>query len=202
MTRSLLPVALLSTLTLGAATQSPTAPSPSDARQQAMFDKMRPGPEHTRLASLAGRWRRHVTFTMGGGQTMTATGTATNAMILGGRFLRSEQQHTLASSAPTPFSSIEAMSIYGFDRRTDQFTIVEFDTMGTYWVSAAGPRSATADIVMSGETLDDHGGTPEIRRYDMVLRIVDPDTYVTEVVFKFDGKPPLTLVRAEHRRIK
>jgi hypothetical protein len=36
----------------------------------------------------------------------------------------------------------------------------------------------------------------------MVLRVIDADTYVTQVVFKFDGQPPLTLLEATHRRMR
>ena len=36
----------------------------------------------------------------------------------------------------------------------------------------------------------------------MLLRVVDPDTYVTEVIFKFPGRPDLKLVEALHRRVR
>jgi hypothetical protein len=41
-----------------------------------------------------------------------------------------------------------------------------------------------------------------MRQYDMVLRIIDPDTYVAEVIFKFANRPPVTLVEIVHRRVK
>jgi hypothetical protein len=176
--------------------------TPSPEQTQAILEKGRPGPEHAKLAALAGRWRREVTMTMGGGQTMKATGTAVNRMLLGGRFLQSDHVTTVAAGGQMPAMTIEAVTIYGFDRRVSEFTVLELDSMGTYWVTASGGRGGTPAIVMAGETLDDHGGAREIRRYDMVLRIVDADTYVTEIVFKFPNRPPLPLVVATHRRVK
>ena len=193
-------VLVASLLTVPAVIARQQTPSPEQAK--AMLEMGRPGPEHAKLAALAGRWTREVTLTMGPGLTIKATGLATNRMILGGRFLQSEHLTELPANAQMPAMTIEAMTIYGFDRRTNDFTQIEFDTSGTYWVTASGARPSGPSIVMSGETLDDHGPKREIRRYDMVLRVVDPETYVTEIVFKFDNQPPLPLVVATHRRMK
>jgi len=184
----------------GLPTTQQAAPSPSET--QAVLDQARPGPEHASLEALEGRWTREVTLSMGGGQQMKARGTATNRMILGGRFLQSDQSTSFPASTVVPATTTESMTIYGFDKRTREFTVLELDTMGTYWVTASGPRTAAPAIVMSGETLEDHGGRREIQRYDMVLRIVDADTYVTQIIFKFDRAPALTLLEAVHRRIK
>ena len=58
---------------------------------------------------------------------------------------------------------------------------------------------ADRTIVMSGETLD--GPAAEPRRFDMVLKLVDADTYVTRVVFKPAGQPERTLVETVSRRL-
>ena len=199
MTRFVFAVCLV--VASGAVVTSRQAP-PSKAQQQAMIEKMQPSSEHRELAALSGRWTQEVTYRMGTGQTMTASGTAVNRMILGGRFLVSESTSSMPAGAPAGTPSMESMRIYGFDRRTNQFTIIELDSVGTYWVSAAGTKKAPAQIVMSGETPDDHGGAPAIRKYDMVLRVIDADSYVTEVIFKFPGKPDLKLVEVLHRRVK
>ena len=174
--------------------------APTEAQMRAMLEKTQPNARHQELAALAGRWTLEITYRMGGGQAITATGTTVNRMILGGRFLVSE-----SSSAPPPGApagtAIETMRIYGYDRRINQFTIIELDSMGTYWVSATGEKKEST-ILMSGESLDDHGGKPEMRKFDMVLRVVDPDTYVTEVIFKFQGRPDLKLVEALYRRVR
>jgi hypothetical protein len=35
--------------------------------------------------------------------------------------------------------TVESTTIIGFDRRSKKYTTVGLDTMGTYWVTAAGP---------------------------------------------------------------
>lgn len=173
---------------------------PTAEQQKAMMEQGQPGAPHRELAALEGRWTQDVTYNTGA-KPVKGRGTTTNRMILGGRFLVSEHTSTIAAGAMGDVT-MEAMSIYGFDRRTNEHTIIELDTMGTYWVTAAGAAREDKSIVMSGETLDDHGGAREIRKYDMVLEVIDPDTYVTRIIFKFAGRPPVTLVEALHRRVK
>ena len=200
MTRVLLILALISGGTVASA-QQPT-PEQKKAIQQAMLEKMQPAAEHKTLAALEGKWSMDVLYRMGDGPTMKASGVANNRMILGGRFLESRATSNNPAGPGFGESNVENLAIYGFDRRTGDYTVVGFDTMGTYWVSGAGKMSDGKSIVMSGETLDDHAGSKEIRKYDLVLRVVDPDTYVTEVIFTFASKPDLKLVEITHRRMK
>jgi hypothetical protein len=174
--------------------------APTEAQMRAMLEKTQPTAQHQELAALVGRWTQEVTYRMGG-QAMTTKGTTVNRMILGGRFLVSESTSAAWPGAPAG-SAMETTRIYGFDRRTSQYTIIELDSMGTYWVSASGTKRDASTILMSGESLDDHGGAPEMRKFDMVLRVIDTDTYVTEVIFKFPGRPDLKLVEVIYRRLK
>jgi len=119
-------------------------------------------------------------------------------MGLGGRFLISEGSSNNPTGIGEP--TVEVLSIYGFDRRTNEYTVVGFDTMGTYYVTAAGTREPDGLMRMRGETLEIEAGTKETRRYDMTLRVVDRDTYVTEIVFRFPDRDPLTVVSITHRR--
>ena len=196
---------LVLAIVLVTAAAAPTAAprqhqQPTAEQKKAMVERGQPGAPHRELAALEGRWTQEVTYSMGA-TAMKGRGTTTNRMILGGRFLVSEHTSTIAAGAMGDIK-MDAMSIYGFDRRTNEYTIVELDTMGTYWVTAAGAPREDKSIVMSGETLDDHGGAREMRKYDMVLRVIDAGTYVTEIIFKFAGRPPTKLVEALHRRIK
>jgi hypothetical protein len=94
--------------------------------------------------------------------------------------------------------AVETFSIYGFDRRTNDFTIMQYDSTGTYGVGATGKRAAGAnDVSMRGE-MAEHGG---IKKYDMVLRWVDRDTYVVEVFFHLpEGRTKI--VDVMHKRTK
>lgn len=171
---------------------------PTQAQVDKMLEPLRPTVEHQELATLAGRWSQEVTYAMGG-PVMKATGTVTNRMVLGGRFLVSEG----TSNNPSQFGdpTVEFMSVYGFDRRTKDYTIVGFDTMGTYYVTAAGKKTPAGLMHMSGETLEYEAGTGNTRKYDMTLKIVDANTYVTEIIFKFPGKPDQTIVSITYRRL-
>lgn len=184
------------------ARQQPPTPTPEQIK--AMLAEMQPGPEHRVLAALEGRWALEITYNMGGpkAKPMTAKGTATNRMILGGRFLTSEGVSNNPGGAALGGATVEMLNIYGFDRRTKEFTTLGLDTMGTYWVSAAGVMKPDTTILMSGETTDDHAGSKEMRKYDMVLKVVDADTYVTQIIFKFTNMPDLTIVEIVHRRQK
>jgi hypothetical protein len=174
-----------------------TQPTPEQMAQ--MLEQMRPTTEHQDLARLAGRWTQEVTWSMGG-PSVKATGVVTNRMILGGRFLVSEG----SANNPLGFGdgTIELMTIYGFDRRTGDYTIVGYDSFGTYYVTAAGKRTAAGLISMQGETLEHEAGTTALRKYDMTLRVVDANTYVTEVIFKVPGQPDQTVASVTHRRAR
>ncbi|HJR59684.1 MAG TPA: DUF1579 family protein [Vicinamibacterales bacterium] len=175
---------------------------PTPEQIETMTEKTRPGAPHRELAALEGEWTQEIAYMTGTPNAIKGRGKATNRMILGGRFLVSERTSETAAGGALGNVKVDAMTIYGFDRRTNEYTIIELDTMGTYWVSAAGRPGEDKAIVMSGESLDDHGGPKEMRKFDMVLRLVDADTYVTKVVFKFPGRPPTTLVETVYRRVK
>ncbi len=190
-------VVVVTVLTWPGTALAQQAERPSPAQLEQMLEPLRPTTEHRELERLVGRWTQEVTYQMGG-PPMRATGTIVNRMGLGGRFLISEG----TSSNPTGMgdSSVEVLSIYGFDRRTNEYTIVGFDTMGTYYVTAAGGREPDGLIRMKGETLELATGTREMRQYDMTMRVVDADTYVTEIIFRFPDRDPLTVVSITHRR--
>lgn len=172
--KMLLLTATLLTAVPAAAQESPM-PMPTPEEMQAMMALMGPGPEHADLASLEGTWSGVMKFSSGPGQTMDVTTSTVNTMVLGGRFLKSESKGEMPG-----VGVIETLTMYGFDRRTGEYTLVGFDTMGTYYVTAAGSRAQGArDVVMKGETKE--GG--KTLSYDMVLRWVDADTYVSEIIF-------------------
>jgi len=159
-------------------------PDPSEAERMALMMELgKPGPEHEMLASLAGTWQETVKMWAAPGmEPMTASGRCTNRMILGGRFLRSE-----CRSEDGPIR-VESLILYGFDRRRGEYTMVGYDTMGTYYITADGPWDEEREaIVMSGEDEDPVAGF--VQRYDLVLRPDGDDRYITEVIFK---NPELT----------
>lgn len=164
----------------------------------AVYELMKPGPEHKQLESLVGGWDLEMKFWMQpGAKPISMKAKGENRMILGGRFLSIESKGGEGAFA------MESVIIIGFDRRHKKYTSVGFDTMGTYYVTAAGPYDESKQaIVMQGEDADPVLG--HVQKYDMVLRIVSPAKYVTEIIFKDEahtqGKEPFKAVEVTATR--
>jgi hypothetical protein len=150
-----------------------------DAEKMAlMMELAKPGPEHQMLEKMTGTWEQDIKIWMKpGAEPMLMNGKSVNEMILGGRFLKSNV------SGGEGEMKMEGLSIMGFDRRHQKFTTVGFDTWGTYYITAAGPYDEeTKSIIMYGE--DEEVTMGVTQKYDIIVRFVDDNTYVSEVVFK------------------
>ena len=190
----ILAAALLVAVPAAAQDAQMTPPSPEE--MQKMMALMGPGPEHKDFETLAGSWNMDITFNMGG-PPMKVSGRAENTLILGGRFLKSETK----GHAEAMGIDIESLSIYGFDRRTNEYTVVGYDTMGTYYVTAAGKKAPGASEVVMQGWVEESAPVRGRMDYDMVLRWVDADTYVSEIIFKFPTGPT-TIAEMTFTRVK
>ena len=184
---------------------SAVEPQASSAEEMAelqarMMELAKPGDGHERLTKLAGSWIG--TTQMFGAPNATPlilTGDCQNRMILGGRFLLSE------CGSGTAFSSepMQSHTLKGFDRRHGRYTVVGFDNLGTYYVTAEGVwDSEQQAIVTSGNDHDPATGITQ--SYDIIIRIVSGDEYVVEVWFKnpelFSGHERFKMVEATYTR--
>jgi hypothetical protein len=117
----------------------------AEAMMDFYIEAAKPVGEHARIAELAGPW--HVTTRLWfapDAAPMVATGKGQGKLILGGRFLALETD--LKGDFPG-----EALTVMGFDRRTSEFTMVGFDTLGTYSITAAGKDDpAQKAVVLRG----------------------------------------------------
>jgi hypothetical protein len=156
---------------------------PSEAEIMAMYAEMaQPVAEHKRITDLAGSWKVTTKLWFDpAGQPMTATGTGVAKPILGGRFVQIDT--TLAG---TPAS--ESMSVVGFDRRTNEYTLVGFDTLGTYYITAAGKYDeAQKSILLSGSYLQPPANVPQ--KYRFAWKMASADENVLVLYFATpDGK--------------
>ena len=149
---------------------------PDSARAARVMALAQPGPEHERLAALAGEW--DVTYEMAGGVHIDAR--VQNRMILGGRFLESR---VTGASGGMPFESLHIM---GFDRGPGVYTAVGFDTFGTFYVTAAGPWDADRNgAVLSGSYNDPVTG--HAHEYEFIWTVHGPDRFTWDIVFLDDG---------------
>jgi len=139
-TRGLLATLLIAVLCAALAPAAATAQElPDEEQLRAMMAKSlelaQPGPEHARFAQMVGTWDMEMTlWPEPGAEALTTSGVVEAELILGGRYL---MQTTVIAEG---FFASEGISILGFDRRSEEYTLLGLDTIGTYWVSAQGPR--------------------------------------------------------------
>lgn len=195
---------LMAITTLGVAGLAATPrqePSPDELREmmQRHAESALPGPEHERLAALAGTWEMEVTMwpEPGADPIQFPPSTVEARMILGGRFL---QQHARGEIEGT---ITESVTLMGFDRRNGEYNLMGMDTTGTYWVTARGEAVDDRTVVLSGSDWDGIVGGEQI--YDFVLIWEDEDTLVTRIIFKDEmhtrGGPPFQMVETRSRRL-
>ena len=125
-------------------------------------------------------------------------GKSVNKMILDGRFLQSNV------TGGEGEMKMEGLNLMCYDRRHKKFTTVGFDTLGTYYVTGNGPYDdKTKSIVMYGEDEEPTLGMKQ--KYDIIVRFIDDDTYLSEIVFK-DSRTPdqkeFKMVEVTHKRVK
>jgi hypothetical protein len=144
----------------------------------AYIELAQPGNEHKLLATLAGKWHMNIkAWTKPGMEPMLMSGTAENKMILGGRFLMTN------SEGGEGDMYTQTHSIMGFDRRHKKYTVVGYDTWGTYYVTAAGTSDKSGTVItMYGE--DEDPAIGKTQKYDMILQLLDENSYRWEVIFR------------------
>ncbi len=166
--------------------------------QLRVFEASQPGEEHALIATLAGEWSQVIRLQPAhGAEILTFEGTSTNRMVLGGRFLMIE------STLRVPGAEAASLGFLGFDRRTEEFTLLSMDEVGTYWVTGRGTADESGRVItMSGEDYDpimDH-----TQEYDFVYRLIDDDKFVFEIWFKDDlhtqGGDPLKMIEITSTR--
>ncbi|HVZ41425.1 MAG TPA: DUF1579 family protein [Candidatus Kapabacteria bacterium] len=167
---------LIALVTMGVVTAA-RAQSPMEE----MMKKAQPGPQHELLKEIAGTWNYRLTDYMSG-TPQTSNGTATSAMILGGRFLKVETFGTMMGMSANTFSMM------GFDNRNGKYFMWEVDEMGTYSVFAEGTYDAASrKLTLRGENEEEGQKVPFRFTYTMI----DKDHFTFEIAFSLGsaGKP-------------
>lgn len=156
--------------------------SQSDADMKAMMAAASPGETHKMLAKSAGNWTATVTMWMApGAQPTTSTATATNEMIMGGRYLKSVNRGNMMGMA------FEGEGITGYDNMKKQFVNSWIDNMGTGIMSMTGTwDAATKSITYTGSMIDP--ATGKDTQVKEVWRFTDDDHQVLEMFYPVDGK--------------
>lgn len=130
---------------------------------------------HRHLLLFAGEWEKQVSVEASPGtDPVTATGTMTNDLILGGRFLQMRQT-----------TGVEALVILGFDDRVGKYTLHAIGSNGNFAVDARGEfREEDKSLILDGVDVD-----PAMRTqlpFRFVYRSTGTDSYERELLFQFE----------------
>lgn len=108
-----------------------------------------PGPQHKLLTDMVGKFTQKIKFNMAPGQSMEGDGTGETKSIIGGRFIQ------INSIGKMMGMETEVMTIMGYDRRKNKYTLFSIDGMGTYSVSAEGDYDEATKFMTLRGTEDD-----------------------------------------------
>ena len=110
---------------------------------------------HKRFETFIGTFKAQVKMWMGPGDPMVSTGTLTNDLELGGRYLR---QVYMGDAQEGPFANFEGRGYWGFNTTTNQYEGFWIDTASTSMQRETGDVDSTGKVwTMVGEFTDPSG---------------------------------------------
>ena len=191
-------IAMLLTLTAwqarAASPASTKTATPIADESAAAFEKAGPiGPQHRRLAELVGTWKVTQSFwTTGNPTPKIDTGSATYAMVLGGRHLRQDLR------IDSPGKAFEALGYVGYDNMSGRYYSSWMDINLTGLIIAYGDYDAATHTYTFAGTLPGSaaGKTIPLRSE---LRVLDANHFTYDFYESHDGNEALA-VRLEYTR--
>ncbi len=168
----------------------------SDAMMQMYAEMAKPVAEHIRLRGFTGKWSITTKLWFNPAEPpRTSSGTATGRLILGGRFLE------LAASVKGGGLDADSVTLFGFDRRTSDYTMIGLDTLGTYYITAAGKYDdAVKGIALDGSYLMPPANQQQ--KYRFVWRSDSPDEHVLVLHFDVAGGKPMLVAETTLKPVK
>jgi hypothetical protein len=145
-----------------AAAEPKPATDPKTGLDPKVLESMQPGPEHQRLATLAGAWDVTCSLWMSPeAPAMQSRGSATYRVILDGRFVQAD---FTGSFQGKPFTGL---SLLGYDKAAKRHISTWCDSMATNFVCLSG--TSTDDgrtITYRGEMICPQLGRTEMRQVE------------------------------------
>jgi hypothetical protein len=139
------------------------------------MEYMTPGKAHAMMATANGEWTGEITMWMtDGASPMKSIATATNTMLMGGRYQQSVYKGDFGGM---PF---EGMSLLAFDNAKQSFISSWIDNMGTGMMNMEGKYDeATKTIHFKGNMVCPNNGIEcEVKE---TYKFIDNDTQVMEM---------------------
>jgi len=174
----------LLTSTLNAADDKPADAKAKDAGTPDMAEMMKkmeelaaPGPEHQKLASLAGEWETEAQCYMAGPDAppTVTKGTCKGKMILGGRFLQEEFEGDMMGK------KFHGIGLMGYDKFNKKYINTWIDDMGTGIFASEGTCDASGKVLTLNGKMDDPMTGEKGKEMRLVTRIISPDKHTFEM---------------------
>jgi hypothetical protein len=174
-------------LLVASAATAEEAKKPSAAEQEMMEKWVKagtPGPEHQKMAKMAGKWKAKVTNWMApGAPPQTSDATTEYRTIMGGRYLEQEFHGTMGPDQP-----FEGHGIDGFDNVTKEHFGTWIDSMSTSAMILRGKCAEGKKCTLKGKMADPIAGK-EVP-VSTVMTVKDDNNFTWEMHTPGpDGKP-------------
>lgn len=165
------------------------------ARHDAWLKLSSPGPAHQAIEPMAGSFSAKTTaWFMPGQPPAESTGSSTNTLIIGGRFL---QQHY---NSVGPFGTFEGLGLFGHDNQKQKYTGLWVDNMSTAMMLHEGTYdAATRTFTMLGSFVDPVGATWQTRQ---LIRVTSSDQHSFEMFQKGPSGPEYRSLEAVYTRVR
>lgn len=135
-----------------------------------------PSAEHKLLTDMVGKFTQKIKFNYAPGQFMEGDGAGETISIIGGRFIQ------IKSVGKIMGMETEVITIMGYDRRKDKYTLFSIDGMGTYSVSAEGDYDAATKIMTLKGTEEDPKSGMKMD-FKFIYNLSDDKTRKMDIVF-------------------
>ena len=178
---------------LSLAADAPKKPDP--AAEMAEWAKLNaPGPEHKKLAAMAGEWDTTCTMFMPDGGKMESKGKEKSKVVLGGRFLESEFQSEMMGM---PFTG---RGLMGYNTITKKWVMTWTDSMSTgitYFEGTEDKEKKT--MTMTAEQKSPDGKTEKLRT---VTTMIDENSYKFEMHVTAGDQKEQKVMEILYKRVK
>lgn len=133
---------------------------------------------HEKFKPFVGTFAAQVKMWMGPGDPMESTGTMTNTLELGGRFL---QQQYKGDPGDGPFPNFEGKGFWGYNTATNKYEGLWIDTATTQMQTEQGEVDSSGKVwTMVGEARDPHG---KPFKKKSIIKLIDTDHHTMEMYF-------------------